>query len=279
MTGGTTEVTSVSTRQRKAPTRYGYDGTQGHGYLAQAYEHRLIPSLYLDAGLISPAAYKAAISDPDTLTYDEAMADPGHHAQWIESMQKEITALKTHGTWDEVDISDAKFKILSGTWVLHRKRSSDGDIRKYKSRYCCRGDLEEGDFDSYAPVVAWSSVRLFLVLTITLNWVTCSIDFSNAFVQAKLKTPVWIHLPCGFLSTCTGKTCLRLKRSQYGLSIAPKLWHEHLFAALSDMGFTPSNHDKCVLYKANMLLVLNVDDASIAAPNSKIINEFISELE
>jgi hypothetical protein len=176
---------------------------------------------------------------PDTLTYDKAMADPEHRAQWIESMQKEITALETHGTWDEVDISDAKSKILPGTWVLRRKRSPDGDIRKYKSRYCCRGDLEEGDFDTYAPVVAWSSVRFFLVLTMMLDWVTCSIDFSNAFVQAKLKTPVWIHLPRGFLSTRPGKTCLRLKRSQYGLSIAPRLWHEHLFTALSDMGLKP----------------------------------------
>jgi hypothetical protein len=45
------------------------DGTQGHGYLAQVYEHRLIPSLYLDSGLVSPAAYKAVItSDQDTLT-------------------------------------------------------------------------------------------------------------------------------------------------------------------------------------------------------------------
>jgi hypothetical protein len=170
MTRGTT---TAPTRQRKAPIRYGYDGTQGHGYLAQAYEHRLIPSLYLDAGLVSPAAYKAAISDPDTLTYDEAMADPEHRAQWIESMQKEITALETHGTWDKVDISDAKSKILPGTWVLRRKRSPDGDIRKYKGHYCCRGDLEEGDFDTYAPVVAWSSVRFFLVLTMTLDWVTC----------------------------------------------------------------------------------------------------------
>jgi hypothetical protein len=29
------------------------------------------------------------------------MADPNHRAQGIESMQKEITALEMHGTWDE----------------------------------------------------------------------------------------------------------------------------------------------------------------------------------
>ena len=28
----------------------------------------------------------------------------------------------------------------------------------------------------------------------------CTIDFNNAFIQAKLDAPVWIHLPCGFNS-------------------------------------------------------------------------------
>jgi hypothetical protein len=194
-------------------------------------------------------------------------------------MQEEISALEMHGTWDEVDISDAQTKILPGTWVLRRKRTPDGEVRKYKARYCCRGDLEEGDFDTFAPVVAWSSVRLFLVLTMTLDWVTCSIDFANAFLQAKLKTPVWIHLPRGFQSTRPGKTCLRLKRSQYGLSVAPRLWHEHLLTALADMGLTPSQHDPCLLYKANLLIVLYVDDAGIAAPETRYIDDFIKELE
>jgi hypothetical protein len=54
--------------------------------------------------------------------------------------------------------------------------------------------MEEGDPETYAPVVAWSSVRLFLILAMTLNWLTCSIDFSSAFVQAMLDEPVWIHL-------------------------------------------------------------------------------------
>jgi hypothetical protein len=277
--GSTATSSPLPKRSRKPPARYGYDGTIGYGYMAQAHEHRLIPSLYLDSGVVSPAAYKTTVTDPDTLTYDEGMAEPEHRAKWLESMQEEIQALEMHGTWDEVDISDAKTKILPGTWVLRRKRTPDGEVRKYKARYCCRGDLEEGDFDTFAPVVAWSSVRLFLVLTMTIGWTTCSIDFANAFLQAKLTTPVWIHLPRGFLSTRPGKTCLRLKRSQYGLSIAPRLWYEHLFAALIDIGLTPSQQDPCLLYKQNLLVVLYVDDAGIAAPDPKIIDEFIAELE
>jgi hypothetical protein len=251
----------------------GFEGTHGQGYIAEFHTAET-------TGLIYPAAYKAtAKSDPDTLTYDQAMAEPeDQRVKWIEAMEIEIKELESHTTWDEVNIQDAKTKILPGTWVFRRKRTPDGEIRKYKARYCCRGDLEEGTGDTFAPVVAWSSVRLFLVLTMTLKWTTCSIDFSNAFVQATLKDPVWIHLPRGFKSSRPTKTCLRLNRSQYGLSIAPRLWHEHLGKALAEMGLTASQHDPCLLYTKNLLVVLYVDDAGIAAPDPKYIDEFIAEL-
>ena len=58
-----------------------------------------------------------------------------------------------------------------------------------------RGDLQEGDFETFAPVVQFSSVRLFLAWSLLLDWYTCSVDFSNAFIQAKLKDDTFIHLP------------------------------------------------------------------------------------
>jgi hypothetical protein len=140
--------------------------------------------------------------------------------------------LEDHGTWEQVPISDAKTKILPLTWVLCRKRSPDGEIKKLKARICVRGDLQEGDYVTFAPVVSWISVRIFLVLSITFHWTTCSIDFSNAFVQATLKEPVWTYLPRGFLSK-GANTCLHMKRSIYGLNYAPRLWWEHILKALS----------------------------------------------
>jgi hypothetical protein len=57
------------------------------------------------------------------------------------------------------------------------KRTPDGEVSKFKARYCVRGDLQEGNFDTYAPVVAWATVRLFLTLSLILDWKTVSIDF------------------------------------------------------------------------------------------------------
>jgi hypothetical protein len=107
---GDTPSIPLPTRRTRSSTaslpsrqpRYGYDGTQGHGYMAvpsvlprcfgvlvsnphvdmaqhirqpyalmaPIFAHRFIPTLFLDSGCSTPAAYKASLSDPDTMTYE-----------------------------------------------------------------------------------------------------------------------------------------------------------------------------------------------------------------
>jgi predicted RNA binding protein YcfA (HicA-like mRNA interferase family) len=102
--------------------------------------------------------------------------------------------------------------------------------------------------------------------------------FSLAFVQAKLEKTVWLHLPQGFKSTRTGKTCLKLNKGIYGLSVAPKLWHEHLFKALEQDGFVPSKYDPCLLFKKGMMLVVYVDNVGIAAKMPEDVDDLIKRL-
>lgn len=93
-----------------------------------------------------------------------------------------------------------------------------------------------------------------------------------------LSKAIWIHLPRGFRSNRPGKTCLRLRKSLYGLSVAPRLWYEHLFAALKDEGFIVSENDPCLLMKKDMLIVIYVDDAGICARNENDIDILIRNL-
>jgi hypothetical protein len=135
-----------------------------------------------------------------------------------------------------------------------------------------------GDFETFAPVVAFSTVRLFLILSLKFKWYTCSIDFANAFVQAELKHPVWIHLPRGFHSTHSGKTCLELQKSLYGLAEAPRLWNLHLFEAITDLGFVPSAIDPCLMMKKDIFLVFFCDDAGVAAKSEAVIDDLVDAL-
>ena len=270
----------ISSRRTKgkAPSRLGYDGSGKAGFYAGYNAHF---ATYLSHSVASPshAAFKArAVKDPDTLSYNDAMKSADKD-KWCEAAKLEITELEEKGTWKEVPMSEAKTKILPGTWVFRIKRKPSGEIKKYKARYCVRGDLEEeNDEDTFAPTVAWSTVRLFLVLCLTLGWTTISIDYSNAFVQSKLDTPVWIHLPRGFLSPRGPGTCLRLIKSLYGLSIAPALWSKTCIAGLKKCGFTQSLFDPCLLFKTNMIIVLYVDDAGIGAANPADIDSLIQQL-
>jgi Reverse transcriptase (RNA-dependent DNA polymerase) len=207
------------------------------------------------------------------------MNDIGFVQEWKDAALKEINSLEANGTWVEVSMSEAKTKILPGTWVFRRKRTPDGEISKFKARYCVRGDLEEGEPETYAPVVAWSSVRLFLILALTLNWDTCSIDFSSAFVQALLLDPVWIHLPRGFISKRGSSTCLRLVKSLYGLSVAPRLWFHHVLDSLLQLGFKQSAIDPCFLYSPTIMIVLYVDDLGIAYSNKKDLEAMLEKLK
>jgi hypothetical protein len=262
-------------RVTQPPSRLSYNRLGGDAYFASYL------GLHLADFTTPPivAAYKAAQSDPDTLTYEEAMKDSDRE-KWMEAATEEVRALESKDTWVEVPMTEAKGKILPGTWVFRRKRTPDGRIKKYKGRYCVRGDLQEEVFDTFAPVVAWSTVRIFLILSMQLEWPTVSIDFSNAFVQAPLRDPVWIHFPRGFHSTNGKGYCLRLKKSLYGLTVAPKLWHEHLFKVLlsREFGFQQSSYDPCLLFRHNMMVVVYVDDAGVAAPSAQLIDEFVASL-
>ena len=129
------------------------------------------------------------------------------------------------------------------------------------------------------PVVAWSTIRMVLVFAVTQDWPHICLDFSNAFVQAKLNSPVWIHLPRGYKSTKNYPTCLRLKKSLYGLAVAPKLWSEMLFMAFRDDGFAQSENDPCLFLEPNMVAFTYMDDCGIAAPTMKENDRFVNRLQ
>ena len=62
--------------------------------------------------------------------------------------------------------------VLPGTWAFRAKRFPDGRKRKLKARFCVRGDKQiEGIdyFETYAPVVSWSTVRLMFTMAFTMG--------------------------------------------------------------------------------------------------------------
>jgi len=222
-----------------------------------------------------------AVKDPDTLSYDEAMSYEENIEEWMAAAQKEIKQLEEKGCWVECQKSEAEakgIKIIPCTWVFRIKRNPAGDIVKLKARICVRGDLMDVDAESYAPVVSWSTIRFFLCLSMQMNWVTVSVDWANAFIQATLKEPMYMSTPRGFANKFGTHGCLRVVKSIYGSKFAPRNWYMHLRTTLRKLGMHESPFDKCLLYRKNLMMVLYVDDAGIAAPSQSIIDDFVKEL-
>ena len=275
-------------RARKPVSRLTYDGSKS-SYTGKSYNVNLAETSA--ASDINLAAYfshlgdlhinKAkAVKDPDTLTYDEAMQDADCH-HWIDAAIKEIDELSEHGTWSEELIESVPdhLVVIPGTWVFRRKRNPDGTFKKFKARYCLRGDLENTDVETYSPVVSYWAVRLFLALSLILNWTTITIDFSNAFVQATLEEDTYIHIPRGFKSTLPGKRCLKLIKSLYGKANSPRLWHLHILKILLSLGFKQSQYDACLLLRNDCILILYVDDLGISAKDPSIIDELLNQIK
>ena len=128
-----------------------------------------LSAVYAMNGITQSYAFKASNSDPDTLSYDEAMADVDRKL-WIAAAKKEMASLEDNGTWTEVELAEATSRILPRQWVFQCKRTPDGNVKSHKARMVARKDLEQGVFQTFAPAVAWSTVRLFLVLSLVLDW-------------------------------------------------------------------------------------------------------------
>ena len=125
-------------------------------------------------------------------------------------------------------------------------------MRKFKARFCARGDKQiegVGFFDTYAPVVNWTTVRLMLILSLILQLSTKQVDYTAAFGHAPIdkdpdwnnmtdeqrtKSGVFIDMPKGFREP--GKV-LKLKRSLYGLKQSPRNFFHHLKENLGKAGF------------------------------------------
>ena len=261
---------------------------------AAQYDYRYIHSLLLDTGTgimdnvipHCPYTYKAKSSnDPDTPNIGQALTGV-YRVEFLEAMRKEITELEGYSTWTIIGRNSLPegANVLPSTWAFKIKRYPDGRLRKFKARFCVRGDKQvEGiDYDDkYAPVVSWSTVRMMMRISLQQGWKTRQVDFANAFVQSKINEDVYITLPPGFGSSCSDneKLVMKLNKSLYGLVQAPLYWFNTLKAGLERHGFKQSKYDSCLFYGKDMVALVYVDDVIFFGPCQNKIDKVLDQLE
>jgi hypothetical protein len=85
----------------------------------------------------------------------------------------------------------------------------------------------EDVFDTYAPVIDYSTVLLLISLAFGNNWAMFHWDISVAFTNAKAEEETYVEFPQSFPADLfpgyKGETIAKLKRNLYGSKSAPNL--------------------------------------------------------
>jgi hypothetical protein len=92
------------------------------------------------------------------------------------------------------------------TWAFKLKRYPDGLAKKFKARFCVRGDRQvEGVdyFETWAPVVQWTTVRSMMILATNQTLCSAQADITAAFVQKKTSTSTLSSQRTSFVVTQT----------------------------------------------------------------------------
>ena len=228
-------------------------------------------------------AAKARGNDADNPNWFQAMNGPFAQEYW-EAACLEIETLERMESWEVVERED-EMNILPSTWAFKCKRYPDGLIKKFKARFCARGDrqLEGIDyFETYAPVVMWVTIRLLLILECLLGLVSKQGDVECAFLHAHLEPEekVYIDMPLGFKQYGKGGRAkvLKLKRTLYGLKQSPRAFWKYMVEKLEACDMKQSELDPCLFIGPTVIAVMYVDDMLMWSTNTDHIYALGSQL-
>jgi hypothetical protein len=231
-----------------------------------------------------PIAFTAS-SSPDILNFKQAMqADDSK--QFVHAMGEEIEAHTENGHWELIRKDDVPSgqDILPAVWAFRRKRKiATQEVYKWKARLNLHGGRQTygvNYWETYAPVVNWFSIRLFLIMSLAKGWHTRQIDFVLAYPQADIECDLYMQIPQGFRFAGSRQThALKLKKNLYGQKQAGRVWNQYLTKGLIERGFTQSKVDECVYYRGSVIFMVYVDDGILCGPDPQEIQKVIDELQ
>ena len=92
-------------------------------------------------------------------------------------------------------------KIIPSIWVMKRKHCiSTGNPYKWKAwlnLHSCKQKHGVNYWETYAPVIAWTTIFLFLVLVLLNKWCSRKVDFVIANRKADIECPMVMEIPKG----------------------------------------------------------------------------------
>ncbi|KAI2513027.1 hypothetical protein MHU86_1318 [Fragilaria crotonensis] len=193
----------------------------------------------LQDSLHNPFAFSAS-SDPDTMYLHEARRQPDW-PQFQMAMREEVLAHESCRHWKLVKRTAIPegVKVLPSVWSMKRKRRiATREIYKWKARLNAHGGKQVQGinfWETYSPVVNWTSIRLHLILALLSGHRTRQINFILAYPQADAECDMYMEIPQGFHHEGQRRThVLKLLKNIYGTRQAGRVWNKHMHAGLME---------------------------------------------
>ena len=230
-----------------------------------------------------------ALSDiPVPKTYDEAMAS-ALRDRWVASMEKEISTLITHDTWELVSIDEIPRdrKVVKSRFVYTVKYNRDGTVDRFKSRFVACGYSQIHGFDyneTFSATLRSTSFRLLCALAAGKKLTLDHFDVTSAFTQSDIDAVIYVEAPPGNFTPKDSQgrpKVLKLRKALYGTKQASKLWQDTLIRHLKTMGFHQLKNDPCIFMmkvRSHTLIVgVYVDDVVLAHDSPELLRWFTAK--
>ena len=204
------------------------------------------------------ALMSMAISFLSSVTRKEVLEGPDREA-WKKSILLEKEQLFNKGTFEKPQPGEVTrdTKVIPVVNIYAKK-----DDGRLKTRACVLGNLrDKTGLDVYSPTAHPVTLKMLLGLVNASNLEVSQADVSNAFVNAKIKSTVYVSLPPEW-----GGGVYKLNRALYGLPESPREWNDEIASFIvSERGYTRSRRDPSYFWKQTpagsvIRLLLYVDD-------------------
>ena len=223
---------------------------------------------------------------PVPKTYDEAMSSHLRE-RWIAAMEKEISSLIKHDTWELMSIDEVPHdrKVVKSRFVYTIKYNRDGTIERFKARFVACGYSQVEGFDyseTFSATLRSTSFRLLVAIAAGKKLTLEHFDVTSAFTQSKIDAEIYVESPPGNFTPKDSKgrpKVLKLRKALYGTKQASKLWQDTLVHHLTkNMGFTRLSYDPCLfMLRKNshvMICGVYVDDVVLAHDSPELLSWF-----
>ena len=198
--------------------------------------------------------------------------------EYYKAVDVELENMKRNNVWTESALPEGK-RAVSMRWVFALKHDSSGRIAKYKARLVARGFSQTHNqdyFETYSPVVRYTTLRIVLHLATANNWVTEVIDVVAAFLLSDLEEDVYVEFPEG--CKWTEHKTAKLNRAIYGLKQASRSWYNEVTERILHQGWSRCDDDPCLFIKSDnsgniMIILIYVDDIALISNSANNIQD------